>query len=592
MRYYSSLSLLALAILLAPDASNAACKRFIGTLSEPGYQVLATDADGNSIATKEQSFRVRPSSCAATLALVSPEGNTAGPVVIGYQRKGKLFSYTQAISRGICSQEGTKAVIGFDINARKPKRGANPGNLNLGTITVDATNGFAYSQRKPKKKQILRSALAAVDSSCVPVGAGGKLGLSALSTTARDSIRISAEGDSDGDKVPDGKDLDDDNDGIHDSFDADSNGDGILDFYQEGFDGPSGDDGDDEGDDGDDGDDDGDDDDGPIENDEEEPFTFLFSNMFTDIFDTLNLHVGSFGQAEIDAFVQNRLNLAMGVPGDGDFEVELDCTGLAYCSTGGTGTATNGPGGAGQAGTPFPDSFDADSDGLGRIDEVASQNEIGDFFLDPNVTTASIRPGNVISQLYTRNRKSVTRPLMLEFYFVTVPALRSLKLGENATSTVEVSYPVAQNGPGTDGNCFQHSIANGQKVTLTVHRPQRPGIQAAGEAEFMDMGNLRIVAFTDNGTGGGTYCPASAFSTTDPNLVPYTGEGDPDPNAELGLLDTKGDQPFSSSDANTFTFTLDLQQCTGVTSGRTNISLKVRTPRNDNAQQRFCIDRS
>ena len=138
-----------------------------------------------------------------------------------------------------------------------------------------------------------------------------------------------------------------------------------------------------------------------------------------------------------------------------------------------------------------------------------------------------------------------------------------------------------------------NDTTNGQKVEFTVYRPQRPGIQPAGEAQYMDMGHLLIVASADHENGGISFCPASAFSSNDPDLLPYTGiPGDGDPNPELGLRDIKGDVPFDPVSENAFTFSLDLQACTGQLTGRTQLDIKMRTPRNDNSSVTFCINRT
>ena len=250
---------------------------------------------------------------------------------------------------------------------------------------------------------------------------------------------------------------DSDNDGIADQFDVDSNGDGILDFYQKDpFGNFIGEGGDDEDDDNIDEDVDEDEDFDPF-------FSFIFSNLNVFIDNALNLHTGSFSQSVIDEFVRQNLTMVIGVPGRGnanngedepaDFPVHIDCNGLPYCSPGGTGTIADF--GGDMVGAKFPEEFDDQENGQGRIDEVAALNPIGDFFLRPNATAQEIRPGNVVTQLFKPKRKLIKRPLMLEFVFNTVPALKSLKLGESNPTTTVISYPVGADGPGTQNNCFQ-----------------------------------------------------------------------------------------------------------------------------------------
>lgn len=573
-------------LLSSPAIGFAAPKKIKGALTESGYQIFASSATGSSVSTRSQDFRLKANFKRGALSLVDDTGNVAGPIILAIQNAaGKLFRYENALSNGICEQAGTKAITGFNIVpvGRRLRRV-----LNLGTVTVDTQNGYGFISNRIRRKQLFRKAFSLVDSNCVPEGAGGKLGLSTLaSNTLKDFSVPRLLDDADNDGLEDARDPDIDNDGIANVFDLDRNGDGILDFYQRDPAGNFISDGSE--DDEDDSDDEDNDDDSDIDGDEY--FAFLFSNLTISLADTLNLYTGTFTQNEIDTFVRNNITLVMGVPGDGEFPVETDCTGLSYCSPGGTGEIASF--GGGNPGASFPDEFDADADGFGRIDEEASLNPIGDFFLKPRADTTEIKPGNVITQIFTPRRKEIRRPLLLEFVFNTNPAIKSLKFGETNPTTTVVSYPVASNGPGTDGNCFQHDSTFGQKVDFVVYRPQRPGIQAAGEAEFMDMGNLRIVASVSHNDGPIVYCPANSFSTTDPDLEPFTGyPGDTDPNQELGLLDTKGDMPFNELGENTLSFTLDLEACTGATSGTTRIDLKLRTPRNDNAQQQFCIERT
>lgn len=564
-----------------------------GSLSEENYQIIASDKKSNSVSSRAQNFKLKTNFKKGTLALTDSNGNVAGPVVLAVKnRAGKVFTFEQALNDGICEKNGSKAITGFKINKRTTRRGREVQKLNLGTVTVNSDSGFAYTSRKPRKQDLLGSASAEVDSNCVPQGAGGKLGLASINQSSAkvDSIQINA--DTDSDRLADENDPDDDNDGIADAFDLDSNGDGVLDFYQ--TDAVGNFVGDDEDD---DLDDDLDDDDGPVDDDDgndidDDPnFAFWFTNMQVDLPETLNLHIGNFSQDEIDEFVESNLNMAMKVPRAGERPVEIDCTGLTYCTLGGTGTIANY--GGDNSGAPFPADFDEDGNGFGRIDGPASDNPIGDFFLKPNVGTSGIQPGNVIVQVIELANRVVKRPLMLNFLFNTTPAIKTLKLGQNNIATKTITYPVAPGGEGTDGNCFVHDISNGQNVVFTVHRPQRPGIIAAGESEYMDMGNLRIVVSTNHEGGNHSYCPAEAFSTSDPDLTLFTGyPGDTDPNQELGLLDTKGDTAFDGDVENTFTFSLDLEACTGATTGTTVLDLKLRTPRNDNAGQRFCIERT
>jgi hypothetical protein len=151
-------------------------------------------------------------------------------------------------------------------------------------------------------------------------------------------------------------------------------------------------------------------------------------------------------------------------------------------------------------------------------------------------------------------------PGTVPFVFTTEPGLDSWSSGSDS---VTVSYPVSPGDPGTQTNPWPISLPGSGDLVLhlTFWPPQRTGIAGAGEPAFMDVGNLTYSSnpFLNNSGGNGVptpvQCPQSAYSTTDPNLVPATGPT----GGGGGLTDTASDMP--SSPTNTLSYSVDLTAC-------------------------------
>src|SRR5689334_23429147 len=73
--------------LLAPAAASAKSAPITGTLSKPGYTVVALGYDGSAVSSHARSFRIVPRAAKVTLQLRDSHGKYAGPVVVG-TRKG------------------------------------------------------------------------------------------------------------------------------------------------------------------------------------------------------------------------------------------------------------------------------------------------------------------------------------------------------------------------------------------------------------------------------------------------------------------------------------------------------------------------
>jgi hypothetical protein len=152
---------------------------------------------------------------------------------------------------------------------------------------------------------------------------------------------------------------------------------------------------------------------------------------------------------------------------------------------------------------------------------------------------------------------------MLNFAFQTTPAVKTVVTG---VRTYNVSYPISAGDAGTMTNPFHVPESGAVSVTITAWRPQREGIEAAGEADMMDMGNLRLVTNIPNGP-----CDSNGMNcATGPGLCATTVYTESDPFLEVssdGLQDSMGDAP--ADPANTFTYTMNLSACVESVSGVT-----------------------
>lgn len=241
-----------------------------------------------------------------------------------------------------------------------------------------------------------------------------------------------------------------------------------------------------------------------------------------------------------------------------DSPPELDCVGLSYCSTGGSGRALF-PGNDVHATAPrFPDKFDSDEDGFGELSPAP-----GGLYLSHGATSSEIRTGQVLIQRVVRDGVEIEFPGALQYVFVTGPVL--IAYADTAGTAASVSYPfdtrdTFQVAPGADGRVV---------LTLTFFRPQRrriagdPAPSAGQSGEWTDIGGLTYAVDVSNVSGSsgpsGGQCPQNAFSTSDPNLAPAP----PTPGSPAGgLVDNFRDTPASPE--NILTFTLDAGLCPGV----------------------------
>jgi hypothetical protein len=290
----------------------------------------------------------------------------------------------------------------------------------------------------------------------------------------------------------------------------------------------------------------------------------LHTGLDLPIYDTANANAPGLTDQQIEAALPTFGTLILEVlPGS---SAELDCGGLVYCSSGGTGRVPqnlNPP-----TGPPFPACCDADGDGFGTLTPAPGlPPPASGMFLLHGATSAQIGTGDVLIERVTSGDPPVESefPATLQFVFATVPALVSYSDGQGNSGTV--SYPVAgpytgppegyrPPGPGAKGNGFPVAAGPDGNVvlTLTYWRPQRrpiPGEPGYGvPGAWTDMGGL---TYTAGIADLAISCPKDAFLSVDPQLAPS-----PTPGA-IGLIDLAPDGP--SSPTNTFTLTLNVTRC-------------------------------
>lgn len=430
----------------------------------------------------------------ASLQLISSKGKYLGPVVIAH--KGKK-AYTQLAGKS----------------------------ADLGTIKIK--KGFAVVSKKLKSSLVDRKKASTASKSGQPLGAG-KLGLVATSSSTSSSTASLAAGDpgtgggnGQGSAYQEGADPD--HDGIVNAFDADDNGNVVLDNQD------------------------------PYNSSESGG---VFSTLFASFSQALNVNAGNASTAAVDALIQTNQNVIFYFD-DGQFQgntvtgASVNCFALSYCARD-SGTAIIS--GVSDSGPDLPrgqlwTSYSPDGSGFPGLERIASR-QASVMSIMPNTTTAQIAPGDAYQVLFQMSSGPVTLARSLPPYFVTTPAIASYDAGAGPQT---VSYPVAGDAPGTDGNPL--TLAADQ-LALTLFRPQRLAVPGAESGTFIDMGHLHygVVPSTQTqeiGCGG-------HYSNLSSTLSEAAATGDPSTSL-FSLTDSAADAAPSGS--STVSFTLDLGGC-------------------------------
>ena len=478
------------------------------------------------------------------LAVLTDSGTLS--VVVGYKRGKKLLPAKKVLNNPekFCSSDNIKAYTavkgkGVTLNLQYRDEG-----------DIAYHKGRLGGKRGLKKKSL--KGLVNVDSNCLPSGTGLSLG---LGTNETSSLLA---------RVPQPLDTDQDADGMLDLFDIDTDDDSIINNYDSSTATP--------------------------------PEFFkafsVFSNLKVGLVDTLNVNAlgANPTKAQVDALTE-KTTLAVEVKASTGEESELDCTGLSYCTAGGTGTTGNPtaafPGTAG--GT-----YDADSDGLGTIEAGGT----GDFQLNTNLSEFNeANAGDAFAQTVSDSVGTVLATYLanLQFVFRATPALETLALDpDGANQVTNFTYPITEGDAGTNSNCIEVSPNGDGDIILeyVAWRPQRAGVAALGEADFVDLGNSKIaIDIPNEPTVGGTpgngvgNCPASSYTESDANLTIGAD------SLEDSLGDTDADV------ANKVTFRVDLTACLAsggqvLDSGeQVDLDLQFFNDAGDNAAQKLCVER-
>jgi len=525
---YRALCLSLLSILCAAPAL-AAQKPIRGTFAKvpsSGTKVLAVSDSGKSSTgtISKGSFSVVPPDATARLYLLK-NGKIAGQLVLS-KCKG-----SDARPKS-CKQ--TEVYTSF-------KAGKTLGKLER--------SGLAYVAKRVAlatvNSQAKSTAVAYVPVGLKTMGLPTNLGARAFHAMAR----ISAARD---------RTVDVDKDGLVEALDVDDNGNGIIDNY-----------------------------DSSSVTQPANSFR-VFSNFKLEMNESLNLHATGLSTALVDSALSRAQTLAIAVAGGTGETTELDCTGLSYCSAGGTGTAppTGGSAFPGTAGG----SFDPDGDGFGTI----TKGPTGDFQLGTGASTSTISAGDtLIERVIGTDGVERQIPGVLNFIFTSIPAIKSVVINSDPAQTID--YTLTNNRLGSLNNCISVPATGTVLIKITGWRPQRPGVTAAGEGTYVDLGNSKITIDIPNGpTPGGPAsgpgnCAASAYSESDTNLS-TTGDG---------LQDNKGDIDADAS--NTYEFTLDVTSCLASASSGAiswdpgqslSLDLQFRSKDGDNAAQKICLRRA
>jgi hypothetical protein len=531
----------AVLVPVAVSSASAGGKRVTGRLNASGYTVIALGYNGKAAISKARSFSLPAPASMITLQLVNRHtGKYAGPVVVG----GK----------------GSRVIVGFKAGAK------------LGEIDVISNSGYARTA-KPLAKRWLDDKRFAQAHKGVPIGNGRNFGF----------VRSKMLGGGRGL----GQDYD--HSGVPNAFNVAENGDLVLNNLE------------------------------PPSRLGRSVLASAAQATTTNGFQTatslstfigqgsLNADAANVSPDDIANVMENQMGLYMNVvPGTATY---LDCNGLSWCALGGSGhlyaagstgitpscTVMNNCGTAAVTqlwGPKFPECCSANASGLGDIlNSATTETGPNEFALAPGAcpqspptpaqsppcpTTDQIGTGDALIQDVTDSSGAVTPiPGTIGFVFTTTPGLDSWSSGSDSAT---VSYPVTPGDPGTQSNPWMISLPGSGDLVLglTFWRPQRspipappdgvggdPCLQTAPACNWIDIGGLTYSAnpFLSNGPGAGggvpspVNCPQSAYTTTDPELVPATGPT----GGGGGLTDTASDMP--SSPANTLSFSEDLTAC-------------------------------
>ena len=242
-----------------------------------------------------------------------------------------------------------------------------------------------------------------------------------------------------------------------------------------------------------------------------------------------------------------------------DGSAELDCGSLIYCSAGGTGRIPPPQGSIFRSqGLPFPECCDSDGDGLGSLTQAGPARGFGPgsgaMGLWHGATIDQIDSGDVLISRGTSNGVPFESPKTVGFVFSTPPVLAAYDDGQGNAATF--AYPRPSPTPDTP---VKAGPGGDLLLSLALWRPQRERLaDEPGSGRWMDIGHLVYYVDVFVSETEGAYCPLGSLSTTDPELTPT--QVTHSPGIEAGaFIDLASDQP--PNPVNTVAFTLNLTQC-------------------------------
>lgn len=271
---------------------------------------------------------------------------------------------------------------------------------------------------------------------------------------------------------------------------------------------------------------------------------------------------------------------------EGSGKSELDCTGLSYCSPGGTGVLASAgtpppPDQNVRAGRPsFPECCDEDRDGMGSLtaDRITVPDGNGMFILH-GASSDQIHAGDVLIARDTENA-GLQFPASVGFVFASHPVFATYDDGQG--NRVTLSYPFEA---ACRPNGCQRPVRAGPDgdlvIRFTVWRPQRPRLATEpGSGRWMDVGNLAYATSVQTGPTAPPFCPRSAYQQTDPSLVPLAAPAHGNVPVGQAFADTSPDfatEPRGDA-GHSFGFTLNVSACyraAGVTTLPGSVPLKL-----------------
>jgi hypothetical protein len=481
----------------------------------PGATASAGAQDGLALAAPRRFAPITGSLTKPGLTVIALASNGKATSVRAKTGRFRLRPPAQTVTLHLKRKDGKYAgPVVLDVEGKRAVLGVEAG-ADLGRIKV--RRGYARVSGQPTEDEVDPSRWSRAKKG-VPIGAGVFGRVNSPPKAGK------VPGDPDLDGIPNSLDIDDDGDRRLDNFESPGKKGGLL---------------------------------GGIASTDQSynPFGLYSIYGLPELPGAPNANAAALTIQDINASLRDHSHLFFDIS---DFverggSVELDCTGLSYCSPGGTGEvwcpAPCTP-------QPFPECCDADGDGFGTM----APQDVLFFRLAHRAAADEIGTGDVLIARVTTGGVEAQFPATLQTVFATVPALVSY--ADGAGNSVTIGYPVPPGGPGTAVDPFPVAAGSGGDVvlTFTFWRPQRTPIPGeGGELQWVDIGGLSyysgiIHPWTPTGA---PVCPASTYSSTDPDLVPAADQivG----GFKGGFTDLAPDRP--ADPGNTITYTVNMTQC-------------------------------